>query len=290
MRTIFGLVLILGIGMAGFAVFMVKDYMSAQQAQLQIERERAAQVVEVVEVIAAANPMTFGDSLRPEDVTTVVHTKEFLPEGAFATMEDLFPEGENITRSMIRPVEPNEVILLSDVTAPGEIATIAQQLDPRMRAFTFRVDVSTGVSGFLRPGDFVDVYWTGSVSGRGGGDQTYLIGSSIPLIAVDQSTDRNLATTQVPSTVTVQVSPDDVARLAQVKSEGGLSLALVGRDSNVDPVPAGEQAIFLPEPPVEVAEAPVVEAPAPEPAAPERCYTTVRRGTQAVQTEIACSN
>ena len=52
MRVIFGLVLVLGMGLAGFAVFMVKDYMSAQQAQLQQERARAAMVVDVVEVIA----------------------------------------------------------------------------------------------------------------------------------------------------------------------------------------------------------------------------------------------
>ena len=289
MRVIFGLVLVLGMGLAGFAVFMVKDYMSAQQAQLQQERARAAMVVDVVEVIAAAKPLTFGDRLTAEDVVTVQYAREFLPEGVFATMEDLFPEGTDIQRSLIRPVEPNEVILASDVTAPGEVASITQQLDPRMRAFTIRVDASTAVSGFLRPGDNVDIYWTGTVSGQRGSEETNLIGSSISLVAVDQSTDRNLATTRIPSTVTVEVSPDDVARLAQAQADGRLSLALVGRDSDSQMVPAGEQAIFLPEPPVKVSAAPepVIMAPAPEPE--RRCFTTVRRGTAADQVEIACS-
>ena len=290
MRVIFGLVLVLGMGLAGFAVLMVKDYMSAQEAQLQQERARAAKVVDVVEVLAAAKPLTFGDPVTQEDIVTVQYAREFLPEGTFATIEDLFPEGPDIPRSLIRPVEPNEVILASDVTAPGEIASITQQLDAAMRAFTIRVDASTAVSGFLRPGDSVDIYWTGNVSGQRDNEETHLIGSSISLVAVDQSTDRNLATTRIPSTVTVEVSPDDVARLAQAQADGRLSLALVGRDTEAQMVPAGEQAIFLPEPPVQVTAAPepVVVAPTPQPE--QRCYTTVRRGTAADQVEIACSN
>jgi pilus assembly protein CpaB len=119
-------------------------------------------------------------------------------------------------------------------------------------------------------------------------DETFLIGSSIELIAIDQSTDRNSTQTVIPRTVTVQVSPSDVARLAQAQSEGKLSLSLVGSDSALNVVPDGDQAITLPEPPeapVVVAEAPVEVAPAPQ-----TCYTTVRRGTEKVQMEIACTN
>ena len=286
MRVIFGLVLVIGLGLAGFAVVMVKDYMGTQQIALQQERARAANAVEVVEVIAANKPLAFGDSLTTEDIVTVKYTKEFLPEGTFATIEDLFPEGEEVLRSIRRSLEPNEVILAGDVTAPGEVASITQELDAAMRAFTIRVDASTGVSGFLRPGDRVDIYWTGSVDVRTRADETHLIGSSIQLVAVDQSTDRNLATTKIPTTVTVQVSPDDVARLAQAQAEGRLSLALVGKDTAQATVAPGEQAIFLPEQPVEVVEAPVV----PAPQAPQQCYTTVRRGTESAQIEIACAN
>ena len=51
------------------------------------------------------------------------------------------------------------------VTDPGEEAGVTSQLEPGMRAFALRVDVASGVSGFLRPGDRVDIYWTGSVGG-----------------------------------------------------------------------------------------------------------------------------
>ena len=286
MRVVFGLVLVLGLGLAGFAVVMVKDYMGSQEVALQQERARAAKVVEVVDVVAANAPLAFGDSLTMDDVVTVKYAKDFLPEGTFATIEDLFPDGAEVTRSIRRPLEPNEVILAGDVTAPGEVASITQELDAAMRAFTIRVDASTGVSGFLRPGDRVDIYWTGAVDMRDRTDETHLIGSSIELVAVDQSTDRNLATTKIPATVTVQVSPDDVARLAQAQADGRLSLALVGKETAQASVAPGEQAIFLPEQAVEVVEAPAL----PTPAAPQQCYTTVRRGTESAQIEIACAN
>ncbi|MBS1300832.1 Flp pilus assembly protein CpaB [Loktanella sp. SALINAS62] len=288
MRIIFGMVLILGIGLAGFAVFMVQGYMGDQQAALQQERERAAEVVETVNVLAAKKQLAFGDALTADDIQFVKYAKDFLPEGTFADVEALFPEGPNVVRSLLRPLEPNEVILLTDLTEPGQIASITQELNPLMRAFTIRVDASTGVSGFLRPNDRVDIYWTGTVGEPGSNEQTNVIGSSIRLIAVDQSIDRNRASTSIPSTVTVEVIPGDVARLAEAQSKGRLSLALVGDGNENMAVAIGEQAIFLPQPPEKPVQ--VVQAPVVAPTPPRECFTTVRRGTEAVQAQIACTD
>jgi pilus assembly protein CpaB len=288
MRAVFGLVLVLGMALAGFAVLMVKGYVADTESALIAERQRTAQVVETVEVLAVTVPKAFGDTLMPEDLTTILYAKEFLPQGSFATEADLFPEGLDISRSVLVSMDVNEIVLLSKVTPQGQIAGITHTLRPKMRAFTINVDASTGVSGFLRPGNRVDVYWTGSVNHSTGQDETHLIGSSIELVAIDQSTDRNSTKTEIPRTVTVQVSPADVARLAQAQSEGKLSLSLVGSDSALNAVADGEQAIALPKPPA----APVVVADAPVKVAPvsQACYTIVRRGTEKVQAEIACTN
>jgi pilus assembly protein CpaB len=288
MRVVFGLVLVLGMALAGFAVYMVKGYVADTESALIAERQRAAQIVETVEVLAVNSPKAFGDIIMPEDLITVRYAKDFLPKGSFETKEDLFPEGMDISRSLLMSMDANEIVLTSKVTPQGQIASITQTLRPMMRAFTIYVDAGTGVSGFLRPGNRVDIYWTGLVDPAARQDETFLIGSSIELIAIDQSTDRNSTKTVVPRTVTVQVSPSDVARLAQAQSEGKLSLSLVGSDAALNVVPDGEQAITLPEPPeapVVVAEAPLEVAPAPQ-----ACYTTVRRGTEKVQVEIACTN
>jgi len=116
------------------------------------------------------------------------------------TKEDLFPEGEDVVRSVLLPIGPNEALTMTKVTNPGETAGIAQRLRPGLRAFTIKVDVSTGVSGFLRPGHSVDIYWTGVVGGASrvrGNDATHLIGTAVEIIGVDQSADTNRSTNEM---------------------------------------------------------------------------------------------
>ena len=96
--------------------------------------------------------------------------------------------------------------------------------------------MASGVSGFLRPGDRVDVYWTGSGSTEAGGTRefTKLIQANIKLIAVDQSADEDRNNPTVARTVTVEATPVQVAALAQAQATGRLQLSLVGaQDENV---------------------------------------------------------
>ena len=117
----------------------------------------------------------------------------------------------------------------------GAVPVERPGLDPTnltagMRAFTISVDARTGVSDFLRPGDNVDVYWTGQVEegGRGAREVTQLIESGLRIIGIDQTSDDTATQVGVANTVTVEVSPQQVAKLAQAQSTGGLSLSLVG--------------------------------------------------------------
>ena len=92
-----------------------------------------------------------------------------------------------------------------------------------------RVDVSSGVSGFLRPGDRVDVYWSGRVDKGGTAEEvTRLIETNVRLVAVDQHADQDQDNPIVARTVTVEADPHQIAALAQAQSTGRLSLALVG--------------------------------------------------------------
>jgi len=76
-------------------------------------------------------------------------------------------------------MEKNEPIRASKVTAPGQEAGLTTLLARGMRAFTIKVDVASGVSGFLRPSDLVDVYWSGSVQGGSGQSFTQLINPTL---------------------------------------------------------------------------------------------------------------
>lgn len=230
MRAVFGLVMIVGMGLAGFAVYMVNGYVSETQFELDIERQRAAEAVPTVAVYAVTRQMKYGETLTSEDVALIQYAERHLPEGVFRTEEALFPEGDEELRVVTRAMEINEPVLAVKVTEPGDIAGIASLLSAGMRAFTISVDVQSGVSGFLRPGDRVDVYWSGNLQTAGGENAniTQLILASVELIAIDQTSEANRSDAAIARTVTVQVSPANVAALAQASATGKLSLALVG--------------------------------------------------------------
>ncbi len=163
MRLVFGLVLIVGLALAGFAVYMAQGFISQTQAELERERATLAKLGPLAEVFIVTKPFAYGDALTEKDVRVIPWPKSAMPEGAFIDKAALFPEGAK-PRLVLRQMEAFEPILASKVTEPGEDAGITTRLAKGMRAFAISVDVSSGVSGFLRPDDTVDVYWTGSVN------------------------------------------------------------------------------------------------------------------------------
>ena len=283
MRLVFGLVLLTGIGLAGLAAYMVNDYVAQQNRALAAARAAQVPAVPMVEVVVANRTLRFGETLRREDVRAINWPRNAVPEGAFTDMATLFPEGETRSRVVLRAMERFEPLMLVKVSAPGEDAGITSRLSRGMRAFTIRVDVTTGVSGFLRPGDTIDVYWTGSIGNRQ--DLTRLIQPGLRLVAVDQSADQDRGPAPAAArNVTVEVTPAQAAALAQAQATGRLSLSLVGSmDDTISELVEIDQRTLLG---IE-APAPVVETPQ---AAPETCHIRTRRGAEMVLIEIPCTN
>lgn len=280
MRLVFGLVLLLGLGLAGFAVYMAKDYVNSTEAKLAAERAARSQIVPLVDVYVANRPIRYGERLAKEDVRLVRWPENAIPEGSFLTEADLFPKGDESLRSVLRAMEKDEAIMAVKVTEPGELAGVGSRLAPGMRAFAISTDVASGVSGFLRPGDRVDVYWTGRPPGSQA-EVTKLIQANIRLIAIDQSADEDRTNPSVARTVTVEASPENVASLAQAQATGRLSLSLVGvEDNTVSSAVQIDQRQLL-----GIAEERIVEV------EKERvCTVKTRRGAEVVEIPIECTN
>lgn len=288
MRLVFGLVLMLGLGLAGFAVYMAKSYIDRYQAQLALERQQRAPNIETVDVYVVTRPLTYGAPLDKTAVRLTAFPKQSLPEGVFTKPEELFPKGENILRTVLRRMEANEPVLAVKVTEPGEEAGITSQLERGMRAFAIKVDVTSGVSGFLRPGDTVDIYWTGSVGSsnqrtaeNSTGAVTKLIETGVKLIAVDQVTDSDMTEAAIARTVTVSLRPQQVAALAQAQSSGRLSLSLVGAldDTVAEAVEVDQNRLLG-----------ITTAEVEERVERESCSIRTRRGAEVIVTPIPCTN
>lgn len=283
MRAVFGLVLIVGVALAGGAVMMAKNYISAYQSELARERAASAQVVPTVPVLVATKPLKYGEQLTQEHIRIVRWPQDAIPEGSFTEVEALFPAGsEDRKRVVLRAMEKDEAILVQKITKPGEDAGITSRLGKGMRAFAIKVDVASGVSGFLRPGDRVDVYWTGRVRNGPETDITRLIQTNIELVAIDQRANGDSSGATIARTVTVTAKSEQVAALAQAQSTGRLSLALVGaEDDTVAAVVQVDQRMLL-----GLGELEAV----PDVAAEKICTIRTRRGAEVVEIPIPCRN
>ncbi|TDE39690.1 Flp pilus assembly protein CpaB [Antarcticimicrobium sediminis] len=285
MRAVFGLVLVIGVALAGGAVYMAKNYITNYQQALAKERATSVPVVPTREVYVAKRALRYGEAVTKDSVRKVNWPQDAIPEGAFTDFAALIPEDPDKARVVLRAMEKDEAILTVKVTKPGQEAGLTSQLERGMRAFAIRVDVASGVSGFLRPGDRVDVYWTGSIrdTAEGArGDVTRLIETAVQLIAVDQTASEDVNGATIARTVTVSVRPQQVAALAQAQTSGRLSLALVGIDDDtiIDAIEVDQRALLGLED--EVLAAPDLK--------PEVCTIRTRRGSEVVDIQIPCTN
>lgn len=275
MRFVFALVFLVGVGIAGFAAFMAMEQFRALQAENRALRQKASKVVDTVPVLLATRELRYGYELKEGDAEPVLFPKDAVPENAFTSEEELYGNEETEPRQIVRTMEPGEVIMATKVTKFGQDATVAAMLEQGMRAFTINVNVSTGVSGFLQPGDRIDIYWSGSVSGTAA---TKLLLEDIQLIAIDQTADQDARLPTIARTLTVAVPPLTVATLAQAQSSGQLSMSLRGVEETeiLGPLQVTQRDLLGI---TEVEEAPEEE----------KCFNRIRRGLQITAVEVPCS-
>lgn len=135
-----------------------------------------------------------------------------------------------VVRSHLHAGEP---ITASRVVHPGEQGFLAAVLEPGQRAVAIPLDATSGVAGFVFPGDFVDILFTlkRTVSGEGADDaetrqfsQTLITG--VRVLAIDQTLDGDNAPAKVGKTATLQVTTRQAERIALAMSMGTLSLSL----------------------------------------------------------------
>ncbi len=277
MRLVFLLVLVIGIGIAGYAAFLIQGQFESYQTRVNLLenelRQTRDKVVETTPVVATAVPLDFAHRLVAEDLKIVNWPTADLPEHVFNTIEEVIGDPESDIRYVRRKLDAGEPLLRGKITNFGEDIGITTLLDPGTRAFAIRVDVASGVSGFIQPGDEVDIYWTGRDIDK---TITRLILEKVKVIAIDQKSNQNSQRATVARTVTVQVSPDIVANLVQFQASGNLSLSLRGRS---DTTTAGA---------LEVDTNSLIGNDFSPVVTEEKCYRRERRGVNVVQIEVPC--
>lgn len=231
--------------------------------------------VESQSVLVAIRDLKAEEVVTPEMVKVVTMPKSNTPAGSFTSYKDV--EGRWVSIRMLE----GEPILERKLAPKGAPAGLVSRIRPGMRAFTLEVNEHTGVSGFVLPDHRVDVVL--SMPGNKGKEEAETILQDILVLASGQVFTRPEDRAIKATTVTLEVTPEQVDTLVAALTRGSLSLALRGVNDHQtvarakpEPVPPPVVAVEKPAPP------PVVVAP-PPPAAPpietpERRYVHIYRG------------
>jgi pilus assembly protein CpaB len=275
MRFVAILVLTFGVALAGSATFLLREFYASQAMM-------AAQPAgpETVRVLAAKKTLSYGDRLdlamAEERLRWVTWPEDAVPEGAFISGEELLGPERAETRTVLRTMEPGELILKSKVTGFGETVRVASRVTEGKRAFTIPIDAVSGVAGLVAPGDRVDILLTRSI---GGDITTSIILQNVLVIATDQSANTEASAARVARTATVEVHPTEASKLALSQQVGKLSLTLRGMHEAVE---ASVEAVNIGDLP----DQPQVIPPEPAPLPPPPKTVTLRKGTEVQQIQL----
>lgn len=145
---------------------------------------------------------------------------------------------EALKGRLVARVSVGQPVLQSYIFKEGKGNLVAATLGKGMRAMAIPVKADTMAGGFISPGDFVDVILSYNISLDGEQGQaaqsvvnkaaSETILRNIRVLAVDQDAARSEDKAKIARTVTLEVPPAGVEKLALASTMGDLTLSLRG--------------------------------------------------------------
>ena len=209
---------------------MAKNMFAGAGAQ----QANAAPVVPVGrKVLVAKKALPAGTIIDVDSLTLQPWPKELMQNAYYVEGQ---PDGDpkKLLGTVVRyPITAGQPVTRGSLVGPQDRGFLAAALGAGMRAITVPVNVSSGVAGFVFPGDHVDLVLTQQVQGGGDGPALKVaetIIRNLRVLATDQRiTDKDQdGKTQVRtfSNVTLEVTPRIAEKIAVAQSLGSLSLSL----------------------------------------------------------------
>lgn len=199
--------------LAGVAVFFALNNVKSTPASVQ----------NMVQVVVAAKDI--GDRTA---ITADMLTLKQLP--AEAVLPNTVRSTEQVVGKVTNAsIETGEQLLLSRVVQTqdaGAATGLTAAIPKGQRAFTFSVDDNSGVAGFIRPGDYVDInlFMTVAVPPQTAQPTTMLLMQNVQVLAVAQNLSASQKTSY--SNITVALTPQQVLKLSYATNSGKLQLTL----------------------------------------------------------------
>ena len=217
------------------AVALAHQWLSQQRRALEVERKKVmANYQTPIEVIVAAKDLPEDTVLEAGHLRLATVPEKFVQPYAVRAPQDLIGKITSV------PMAKDEQVLANKVRRPEEAPkgfTLSGVTPKGKRAVTIVVDIITGVGGFIRPGDLVDILWTikmPDASHKEGQAVTLTVFQDVPVLAVGgeivgRSAARTASGEKKDSneyTVTLALSPQETSFLLFAREQGRIQLSL----------------------------------------------------------------
>lgn len=236
---------------AGFmgvvAVAMMQGYLARQRQSLELERKKLLELYkEQVEIVVAQQDLPVDTIIEAQHLGRETIPQKFVQPYATSRLNDVvglmttapIAKGEQVLRNKLRRQDQLAAgMTLSGVTPEG------------MRAVTITTDPVTGVGGFVRPGDTVDVLWTFAMSEVGGGREgermTVTLFQDVTILTVGNQMVGEMGGQQEGAgnafAMTLALTPKQTSLLSLARDRGRIHLSLRSRADS------GQRMVVAPE-------------------------------------------
>jgi pilus assembly protein CpaB len=192
-----------------------------------------------VEILVATKDISAGAKLKREDVKWQAWPEDAVFSGVYKKSD--YPDVTKLDiydQMVSRPIIKGEPITAAAIIADSKAGSmIAAKMMPGMRAISVKINAETGVSGFVGPGDRVDVLLTYQIKARGETQRaaeniaqriaTQTILSNVRVLAVDQTAKEDAnREIKIGKNATLEVTKEQAQLIALSAKMGDLSLTL----------------------------------------------------------------
>ena len=184
-------------------------------------------------ILVARKALPVGTIVDQESLAFQAWPKELVQNAYY---QEGAPESDmsKLLGTVVRnPITAGQPITQGALVGPNDRGFLAAALGPGMRAVTVPVSTTSGVAGFVFPGDRVDLVLTQEVAGGGDGPALKVsetIVRNLRVLATDQRIDskdeEGKTVVKAFSMVTVEATPRLAEKIAVSQSLGTLSLSL----------------------------------------------------------------
>ncbi|RPJ40800.1 MAG: Flp pilus assembly protein CpaB, partial [Candidatus Latescibacterota bacterium] len=179
---------------------------------------RRVPAFETVPITVAAEDLSYGTKLETRHLRVVEYPASSLPAGAYASPDSLVGQVTKVFLVM------NEAIVASKLSSKG--GGLSLRIPDKLRASSVKVDEVSGVSGFILPGDRVDVLVTMTEQGSDREPVTQIVLQDVEVLAAGTKTETEGNKAIDVQQITLLTTPQQAEKLALAQHHGKILLAL----------------------------------------------------------------